>query len=113
MQSIKLQTEESEGSESRSTAMQQLNFLTAGRVSVEDRSKRAETVRPQLGARSGEQRESDSALSATNDDNDEELDGGTDDEDTEDGETEFDDGSVQVRNIRDPGQRLSRNTEST
>ena len=32
-----------------------------------------------------------------------ELNGETDDEDTEDGETGLDDGSAQVRNIRDPG----------
>ena len=31
--------------------LQQLNFLTAGGVSVEDRSKRTETVRPQLNER--------------------------------------------------------------
>ena len=51
------------------------------------------------------QRECDSVLSATNDENDLELNGETDDEDMEDGEVGFvDDGSVQVRNIRDPGQ---------
>ena len=33
-----------------------------------------------------------------------ELNGETDAEDMEDGETGFDDGSAQVRNIRDPGQ---------
>ena len=33
-----------------------------------------------------------------------ELNGETDDEDIEDGETGVDDGSAQVRNIRDPGQ---------
>ena len=43
-------------------------------------------------------------LSATNDENDVELTGETDDEDMEGGEMGFDDGSVQVRNIRDPGQ---------
>ena len=32
-----------------------------------------------------------------------ELNGETDDEDMEDGETGFDDGSAQVRNVRDPG----------
>ena len=36
--------------------------------------------------------------------NDIELNGGTDDENMEDGETGFDDGSAQVRNMRDPGQ---------
>ena len=49
--------------------LQQLNFLTAGRVSVEDRSKRAETVRPQLGVRCEKRRECDSVVSATNDEN--------------------------------------------
>ena len=43
-------------------------------------------------------------LSATNDVNGDELDGETDAEDMEDGEMGFDDGSAQVRNIRDPGQ---------
>ena len=46
----------------------------------------------------------DSVLSATNDENDVELNGETDDEEMEDGEMGFDDGSVQERNIRDPGQ---------
>ena len=58
---------------------------------MEDRSKRTETVRPQL----SEHRD---------DEGDVELNGETDDEDMEDGETEFDEGSAQVRNIRDPGQ---------
>ena len=76
---------------------------------MEDGSKRAETVRPQLGERCGEQRECDSVLSSTNDENDEELNGETDDEDIEHGETEFDDGGVSVTQIN----RLSRNTKST
>ena len=63
---------------------------------MEDRSKRTGAVRPKL----GEQRECDSVLGATNDENDEELNGETDDKDIVDGETGFDD----VRNIRDPGQ---------
>ena len=71
---------------------------------MEDRSKRAETVRPQLGERWEKRRECDSVLSVTKDENREELNGETDDEDTEDGEMGFDDGSAQVRNIRDPGQ---------
>ena len=71
---------------------------------MEDRSKRAETVRPQLNERCEKRQECDSVLSATNDENDVELDGETDDEDIEDGEMGFDDGSAQVRNIRDPGQ---------
>ena len=43
-------------------------------------------------------------MSATNDENDVELNGETDDEDMEDGEVGFDDGSAQARNIREPGQ---------
>ena len=68
------------------------NSLLAGGVSVEDRSKRTETVRPQLGERCEKQRERDSALGS--DENDVELNGETDDEDMEDGETGFDDGSA-------------------
>ena len=71
---------------------------------MEDRSKRTGAVRPQLDERCGEQRECDSVLSTTNDENDEELNDETDDEDMEDGETECDDGSAWERNIRDPGQ---------
>ena len=74
---------------------------------MEDRSKRTGVVRPQLDVRCGEQRECDSVLSATNDENDEELNGETDDEETE---TEYDDGSAQVRNIRDPGQPTANRT---
>ena len=43
-------------------------------------------------------------LGAKSDGNDCELNGETDDEEIEDGETGFDDGSAQVRNIRDRGQ---------
>ena len=86
--------------------LQQLNFLSAGGVSVEDRSKRTETVRPQLNERCEKQRECDSVLSAVNNENDVELKGETDDEDKEDGEVGFDDGSAQVRNIRGPGQPI-------
>ena len=71
---------------------------------MEDRSKRNETVRPQVDECCEKQRECDSVLSATNDENDVELNGETDDEDKEDGEMGFDDGSVHVKNIRDPGQ---------
>ena len=71
---------------------------------MEDRSKRTGAVRPQLVERCGKQRECDSVLNTTSDENNDELNGGTDDEDMEDGETGFDDGSAQVRNIRDPGQ---------
>ena len=49
-------------------------------------------------------RECDRVLSATNDETDVELNDETDDEDMEDGEMGFDDGSVQLRNIRDIGQ---------
>ena len=70
---------------------------------MEDRSKRAETVKPQLDERCERRQKCDSVLSATNDENDVELNGETDDEDVEDGEMGFDDGSAQVRNIRDPG----------
>ena len=44
------------------------------------------------------------ALTAKSNGNDIELNGETNDEDMEDGETGFDDGSAQVRNIRDQGQ---------
>ena len=54
--------------------------------------------------RSEKQPECDSALGAKSDENDVELYGETDDEDMEDEETGFNDGSAQVRNIRDPGQ---------
>ena len=71
---------------------------------MEDRSKRTEAVRPQLDERCGKQRVCDSGLSASSDEDNDELSGETDDEDMEDGETGFDDGSSQVWNIRDPGQ---------
>ena len=61
---------------------------------MEDRSKRTEIVRPQVDECCERQRESDSVLSATNDENDVELNGETDDEDVEDGEMGFHDGSV-------------------
>ena len=51
---------------------------------MEDRSKRTETVRPQVDECCEKQRECDSVLSATNDENDVELNGETDDEDMED-----------------------------
>ena len=60
---------------------------------MEDRSKRTETVRPQWCEHSGQQPESDSALSATSDESDTELNGETD-EDMEDGETGFDDAHI-------------------
>ena len=62
---IKLQTRRKRAREASHAQLQQPNFLTAGRVSVEDRSKRAETVRPQLGERCEKRREFDSVLSAT------------------------------------------------
>ena len=58
---------------------------------MEDRSKRTETVRPPLNERCERRQKGDSVLSATNDENDEDI---------EDGEMGFDDGSAQVRNIR-------------
>ena len=82
---------------------QQPIFLTGG-VSAEDRSQRAETVSPQHDELNECQFVWGSALSAKNDVNEIELNGVTDDEIMEDGETGVDDGSAQVRNIRDPGQ---------
>ena len=78
---------------------------------MEDRSKRAQTVRPQLGERCEKRRVCDTVLSATNDENGDELNGETDDEDIEDGEVGFDDGSAQVRNIRDPGQPTAKDAK--
>ena len=74
---------------------------------MEDRSKRTETVRPQSNDRCEKRQGRDSAPSAKNDENDVELNGETD-EDMEDGEVGFDDGSAQVRN-----NRPSRSTNST
>ena len=71
---------------------------------MEDRSKRTGAVRPQLDELCDKRQECDSVLSTTNDENDVELNGETDDEDMEDGEMGFEDWSAQVRNIRDPGQ---------
>ena len=73
-------------------------------VSVEDRSKRAETVRPPHDEHCECQFASDSALSGKSEMNDIELNGETDDEDMEDGETGFDYGNAPVRNIHDRGQ---------
>ena len=75
--------------------------MMAGQVSLDDRSRRTETVSPQRDER-------DSASSVNNDGNDIDMNGETDDEDMEDGDTRFDDGSAQVRNIRDPGQPTAR-----
>ena len=69
-----------------------------------DRSKRAATARPPHDEHCECQFVSDSASSAKSEMNDVELNGETDDEDMEDGETRFDDGSAPARNIRDPGQ---------
>ena len=102
MQSTKLQTEESEGGESRSTATAQ---LFDGRRSERGRQVQANwSCKTATDERCEKRRECDSVLRATNDEKDEELNGETNDEDMEDGETGFDDGSAQVRNIRDPGQ---------
>ena len=76
----------------------------AGGVSVEDRSKRTESVRPQQDEHCESQFVCDSALNAKSVGDDIEFNGETDDGDMEDGETGFDDGSAQVSNIRDPGQ---------
>ena len=62
-------------------------------MSEEDRSKRAGTVRPQSNERCEKRQGCDSVLSATNDENGDELNGETDDEDMEDGEMGFDDGT--------------------
>ena len=72
-------------------------------MSAEDRSKRAETVRPQHDEHCKCQFVCDSAMSSKSDGNDIELNGVM-----EDGETGFDDGSAHVRNIRDPGQPTAR-----
>ena len=63
--------------------LQQTSFLMAGGVSVEDESKRTETVRPQFGECCDSQSECDSMSSVTSDGNDIELDGETDGEDME------------------------------
>ena len=60
---------------------------------MEDRSKRAETARPLHDEHCECQFVCDSALSAKSEMNDIQLNGETDDEDMEDGETGFDDGS--------------------
>ena len=94
-QSTKSQTDGSRGRESRSTA-------TAGGVSVEDRSKRTETVRAQSNERCEKRQGCDSVLSATNDENDVELNG----EMMRTRRTEKWDLTTEVcrKNIRDPGQ---------
>ena len=71
---------------------------------MEDMSKQTETVRQQFGECSESLSECDGVLSVKSDGNDIESNGETDDEDMEDGEMGFDDGSPQARNIRDPGQ---------
>ena len=71
---------------------------------MEDRYKRAETVRPPHDEHCECQFVCDNALSAKSDVKDIELNGEMIDEDKEDGETGFDDWSAQVRKIRDPGQ---------
>ena len=71
---------------------------------MEDRCKRAETLRPPHDEHCECQFVSDRESSAKSEMNDVEFNGETDDEDMEDGETRFDDGSAPVRNIRDPGQ---------
>ena len=63
--------------------LQHTNFLMAGGVSVEDKSKRTETERPQFGECCESQSECDGVLSVKNDGNDTELNGETEDEDME------------------------------
>ena len=84
----------------RHARLQQPNYLTTCGVRVEDKSKRTETERPQFGKRCEIQSERDSAMSAKSDENEVELNGETDNEDMEDEETGFDDGSAQVGNLR-------------
>ena len=74
---MKLQSEENKGSKRGLTAAN--HFLMAGGVSVEDRSKRAETVRPRHDELCECQFVYDGALSAKSDKNDVELNGETDD----------------------------------
>ena len=74
-------------------------FLMTGGVSVEDRSKRAETVRPQHDEHCACHLACDSGLNAKPDADDLGLNGETDDEDMEDGDTGFDDGSAQARKL--------------
>ena len=66
----------------------------AGGVTEEERSKRFQTARPLHDEHCECQLVCDNAFSATSDVNDIELNGETDDEDMEDGETIFDDGSA-------------------
>ena len=80
---------------------------------MEDKSKRTETVRPQFVECCDSQSECDGVLSVKSDRNDIELNDETDDEDMEDGETGFDDGNAQVKNIRDQTNRLSKITKGT
>ena len=87
-----------------SLGLQQTIFLMAGGVSVEDRSRRPETVIHQHDGHCERRFVCDSALSVKWDGNDIESNTETDDGHMEDGETGFDDGSAQVGNIRDPGQ---------
>ena len=88
-------------------------FFLAGGVSVEDRSKQPETVRPLDDEYCERRLVCDSAFSTKSEMNDIGLNGETDDEDMEDGETGFDDGSAPVRTIRDPNNWLRANAEST
>ena len=80
----------------------------AGGASVEDKYERTdETARPQVGECCERQSEGDSVLCLKSDGNDIELNGEKDDEDMEDGETGFDVGSAQVRNIRGPSHQTA------
>ena len=68
------------------------------KLTVDDKSKRTETIRPNC------QSEYDCVLSVKSVENDIELNGETDDEDMQDGEMGYDDGSGQVKTTCDPGQ---------
>ena len=76
----------------RVTFEESANFLMAGQVRVEHRSRRKETVSLQREEHYGCQLGCDRASSVKRDGNDIELNGETDDEDVEDEETDFDDG---------------------
>ena len=81
-------------------------------MSVEDRFRQTETLSTQRDEHCGCHSERVSASSVKKDGNDMELNGETDEE-MEDEETEFDDGSTQEKNIRDHAQSTLKNTDTT
>ena len=87
-------------------------FLMARGVRVEVKSKRAETVRPLHDEHCECHFECDSAMSATSDVNDIELNGETDDEDMEDGETGLTTGARWRKTFVIQDNRLKANTET-